>query len=104
MESYDKSSGYRFKDKSSIDINMESYDQSAPGKVKNKICNINMSSTSKKKLAATEYKEAKSKWTKAKAKYELIKLIEENKVQTKQRKNSSMVEVKLDGEKYFLRF
>ena len=59
-----------------------------------------MSATSKKKLAAIEYKEAKSKWTKAKAKYEFIRLIEENKVQTKQRKNSSMVEVTLNGEKY----
>ena len=42
-------------------------------------------STRSKKLPATDYKEAKSKWTKAKAKYELIKLIEEKKVKTEQR-------------------
>ena len=44
-----------------------SKDESESGGSQNKISNINMSSTSKKKLAAIEYKEAKSKWTKAKA-------------------------------------
>jgi len=58
-----------------------------------------VSSASKKKLPATDYKEAKSKWTKAKAKYELIKLIEEEKVQTKTRKNSTQIEVTLQCEK-----
>ena len=48
---------------------MESYDQRAPRESKNKISNINMSAKSKKKLAALDYKEAKSKWTKAEAKY-----------------------------------
>ena len=65
----------------------------------NNISNINMSGISKKSLPATDYKEAKSKWSKAKAKYELIKLIEEKKVQTKQ-KNSTMINVTLNGEKF----
>ena len=61
---------------------------------------IFMSSTSKKKLPATDYKEAKRKWTKAKAKYELIKLIEEKEVKTEQRKNSTMIDVTLSGKKF----
>ena len=70
----------------------------------NKISNIIMSSTSKKKLAATDYKEAKSKWTKAKANYELIKLIEEKKVKTEQRKNSTMIDVTLSGKSFHSTF
>ena len=57
-------------------------------------------STKQKKLPATDYKEAKSKWTKAKAKYELIKLIEEKKGKTEQRKNSTMIDVTLSGKKF----
>ena len=53
-----------------------------------------------KKLPASDYKEAKKSWTKAKAKYELIKLIDGNKVETKQRKNSTMIDVTLNGEKF----
>jgi hypothetical protein len=81
-------------------MNSSSVTTGVSGASQKKNSNINMSAKSKKKLAALDYKEAKSKWTKAKAKYELIKLIEEKKVQTKQKKNSTMIEVTLNGEKY----
>jgi len=66
----------------------------------NKMLKIKMSNKSKRKLPASDYKEAKKNWNKAKAKYELIKLIDSEKLQTKQRKNSTMIDVTLNGEQF----
>ena len=69
----------------------------------NKISNIIMS-TKSKKLHATDYKEAKSKWTNAKAKYEFIKLIEGKKANNEPRKNSTMIDVTLNGTSFHSTF
>ena len=59
-----------------------------------------MTSINKKKLTAKDFNVAKSKWTKAVAKYELINLIENNKVHVNQRKNPKMFDVIISHEKY----
>jgi hypothetical protein len=65
--------------------------------------NSNMKySNHKKKISHEDYKEAKQSWTPAKAKYNLIKLIDNNEIQSTKRKKTDIIEVVINKEKFLV--